>query len=81
MPDEIVQAEKKGFSSPDASWFKRESIEFIKQRLLGSKAKIFNVLDRNMVETLLMEHLSGDQNRRLLIWSLLNIDFWIEDCL
>lgn len=83
IPDEIVQAEKKGFSSPDASWFKRESIEFIKQRLLGSKAKIFNVLDRNMVETLLMEHLSGDQNRRLLIWSLLNIDFWIEieDCL
>jgi asparagine synthase (glutamine-hydrolysing) len=81
IPDEIIQAEKKGFSSPDKSWFKGESMEFIKQRLLDRKAKIFNVLDHNMIETLLMQHFSGDQNRRLLIWSLLNVDFWIEDCL
>lgn len=81
IPDEIAQAEKKGFSSPDRSWFKGESIQFIKQRFFDRKAKIFNVLDHNMIETLLMQHFSGDQNRRLLIWSLLNVDFWIEDCL
>ena len=33
IPEEIVEAKKQGFSSPDAS-FKGESIEFVK-RLLG----------------------------------------------
>jgi asparagine synthase (glutamine-hydrolysing) len=80
VPNEITQSEKKGFSSPDSSWFKGESIEFVKQRLLSRKAKICNLLDHNMIETLVMQHLRGDQNRRLLIWSLLYVDFWNEIC-
>ena len=29
MPKEIVTGKKQGFSSPDASWFKGESIDFV----------------------------------------------------
>jgi asparagine synthase (glutamine-hydrolysing) len=78
IPAEITEAKKQGFSSPDASWFKGDSIEFVKRRLLSSKALIYDVLDRKMVESILHQHLSGEQNRRLLIWSLLNIDSWME---
>ena len=31
IPKEITEAKKQGFSSPDASWFKGESIEFVKK--------------------------------------------------
>ncbi|MDB9718082.1 asparagine synthase (glutamine-hydrolyzing), partial [Candidatus Pelagibacter sp.] len=32
IPNEIIRAKKQGFSSPDASWFKGESIEFVKKK-------------------------------------------------
>ena len=35
IPDEITNSTKQGFSSPDASWFKGESIDFVKRRLLN----------------------------------------------
>jgi asparagine synthase (glutamine-hydrolysing) len=81
IPNEIVDAAKQGFSSPDASWFRGESIEFVKRSLLNGNAAIYSVLDRNAVAPLIEEHLRGERNRRLLIWSLLNVEAWMRDCL
>jgi asparagine synthase (glutamine-hydrolysing) len=78
IPKEIIEAKKQGFSSPDASWFKGESIEFVKRKLLDKKAKIYDMFDYQAVESLLNQHFSGKQNRRLLIWSLLNVESWID---
>lgn len=74
IPDEITQAEKKGFSAPDASWFKGESIEFVKRQLLSGNSNIFKYLDANTVNDLIRQHMDGRENRRLLIWSLLNLE-------
>lgn len=74
IPKTITEAEKKGFSAPDASWFKGESIDFVKRRLLNKHAAIYDYLDKNIVEQLVNEHLNGTENKRLLIWSLLNVD-------
>ncbi len=79
IPNEVTQAEKQGFSSPDASWFKGDSIDFVKRKLYSGDAKIFKYLDRNAVMHLLDEHLNGQKNRRLLVWSLLNIEAWLDD--
>lgn len=81
IPAEITQAEKQGFSSPDASWFKGESIDFVKRQLLNGKARIYDVMDRGVVEYLIQQHVSGEQNRRLLIWSLLNIEAYMNETL
>lgn len=81
IPEDITRAEKQGFSSPDASWFKGESIEFVKRKLLDRRSKIFDVLDHSAVTQLVEQHLNGEQNRRLLIWSLLNIDEFMEQLL
>ena len=78
IPAEIAQAEKQGFSAPDASWFKGESIEFVRRVLLEGKPLIYEVLDRDTVISLVNEHLRGERNRRLLIWSLLNVTMWME---
>lgn len=78
IPPEITQAEKQGFSSPDASWFKGDSIEFVKRSLLQGRPRLYDYLDQGAVQSLVNEHLGGHQNRRLLIWSLLNVDAWME---
>lgn len=74
IPSHVTKAEKKGFSAPDASWFKGESIDFVRQTLYDRNARIYELLDREAVQQLVEQHLSGEQNRRLLIWSLLNVE-------
>jgi asparagine synthase (glutamine-hydrolysing) len=76
MPDNITQAAKQGFSSPDASWFKGESIDFVRKRLLDKNAPVYDFLDFDVTSELVQEHLDGRRNRRLLIWSLLNFNEW-----
>ena len=49
VPEEIINADKQGFSSPDASWFKGDSIDFVKGLMGNSEAKIFHYLDRDAV--------------------------------
>ncbi len=79
IPEDITSAQKQGFSSPDASWFKGESIDFVKRTLLDKNSRIYDYLDNRLVTPLINEHLSGKENRRLLIWSLLNVDAWMQD--
>jgi asparagine synthase (glutamine-hydrolysing) len=79
IPSEVAEAEKQGFSSPDASWFRGESIEMVRRRLIDSDAAIYSVLDRSAVVPLIEEHLRGERNRRLLIWSLLNVDTYLAE--
>jgi len=77
IPIDITSAEKQGFSSPDSSWFKGDSIEFVKRILLNNNARIYSVLDRKSIAHMIDQHLRGEQNRRLLIWSLLNIETYL----
>jgi len=78
IPREVTDAKKQGFSGPDSSWFKGDSIEFVKRKLLQKDAKIYSLFDRKTVNDLVDEHLSGKTNRRLLIWSLLNLEAILE---
>jgi asparagine synthase (glutamine-hydrolysing) len=81
IPADVIRGKKQGFSSPDASWFKGESIDFVRRKLLNGNARIYDVLDRKAVTSLIEEHMKGKQNRRLLIWSLLNVEAFMEDFL
>jgi asparagine synthase (glutamine-hydrolysing) len=78
IPLEITEREKQGFSAPDASWFKGESINYVKRVLYNGNAHIYDFMDRVVVQGLIDEHLQGKQNRRLLIWSLLNFENWCK---
>ncbi len=76
IPEDVHKAVKQGFSSPDNSWFKGESIDFVKKTLLNFDAKIYDYMDVDVTQMLINEHLTGKNNRRLFIWSLLNFEQW-----
>jgi asparagine synthase (glutamine-hydrolysing) len=78
IPRKITQGIKQGFSAPDASWFKGDSIEYIERKLKNRNARIYDYLDYKPVQALIDEHMKGKQNRRLFIWSLLSIEAWCE---
>ena len=80
IPLDIIEGVKQGFSAPDASWFKGESIDYVRKQLLSGSPKIYSLLDRGATEALVNEHLSGQQNRRLFIWSLLSVENWLARC-
>jgi asparagine synthase (glutamine-hydrolysing) len=78
VPEMYTQGFKQGFSAPDASWFKGESIDYIKNLLFNQRARIYDYLNPNYTKQLLTEHFSGKVNHRLLIWSLLNFEWWLK---
>lgn len=78
IPETITNGVKQGFSAPDASWFKGDSIEYVKKIVYNNKSQIYDYLDWEVVQPLIGEHLSGTKNRRLLVWSLLNFSEWLK---
>ena len=81
LPADVHNREKRGFSAPDASWFKGESIDYVRRKLYHGSARIYDFMDRAAVRSLIDDHLEGRENRRLLIWSLLNLETWCEEFL
>jgi len=78
VPEDYANGAKQGFSAPDASWFKGESIDYIKNALFDKRARIYDYIQPETAKSLLQEHFSGAQNRRLLIWSLLCFEWWCK---
>ena len=74
----VARGVKKGFSAPDASWFKGDSRGYVREKLMNKNGRIYGYLDRTTIFNELESHLSGKQNKRLLIWSLLNLEIWLE---
>jgi asparagine synthase (glutamine-hydrolysing) len=78
LPNDIINKTKQGFSAPDASWFKGESIEYIQNLFLKSDSKIYGFLDKATIQEKIKAHLVGKQNHRLIIWSLLSLEKWCD---
>jgi asparagine synthase (glutamine-hydrolysing) len=76
VPAVVTEGEKKGFSAPDASWFRGESIEYVISLLMNNDAAIFAFFDPAVVRRLVSDHIEGRENRRLFIWSLLSLEQW-----
>ena len=74
VPAEVVEREKQGFSAPDASWFKGDSMDYVRRVVESGDSKLWNFMDQQSVRALVDEHLEGNQNRRLFIWSLLSVE-------
>ena len=81
IPEDITQRAKQGFSAPDASWFRGESIEYVHQLLGNPKAQIYQFLNPDYVRDRMEEHMTGEKNRRLFIWSLLSFEWWCRSFL
>jgi asparagine synthase (glutamine-hydrolysing) len=76
VPEDYTRAVKQGFSAPDASWFKGESIDYIRGLLDNNRARIYDFIQPDTARALMREHFEGRHNRRLLIWSFLCLEWW-----
>lgn len=78
IPPQVTERVKQGFSAPDASWFRGESIDYVNSLLREPSARIYQFLNPRYVGRKLDEHTSGAANHRLLIWSLLSFEWWLR---
>jgi asparagine synthase (glutamine-hydrolysing) len=67
LPRDILYDRKQGFSGPDKSWFRGESIDFINSQLKN----LPNFLNKKKVLEIFKKHIGGKQNYRLTIWSII----------
>ena len=74
VPEDVATREKQGFSAPDASWFKGESIDYVRGKIGTKRSRIYEVISYDAVKPLLDEHFEGRENHRLTIWSLLSLE-------
>jgi asparagine synthase (glutamine-hydrolysing) len=78
VPESYATAPKQGFSAPDGSWFRGESMEYLRRLFFQDDARLFAHLERSVVQELLDDHFAGRTNRRLLIWSFLSLEWWLR---
>ena len=76
LPAEVMERRKQGFSSPEASWYRGENAEYVREMLLGSELASSAFLDADFIRAKVEEHLTGGANHRLLIWSFLSFEQW-----
>jgi len=76
VPANITEQVKQGFAGPDATWFRGESIDYVRKLILSPDALMYEFLRPDTVRRLVEDHLEGRENRRLLLWSLLNFEHW-----
>lgn len=74
----LINQNKQGFVGPDASWYRGESIDYVKDLLLDKKANIYSYFDYQATRDIISEHLEHKHNRRLFIWSLLCFECWLK---
>lgn len=77
LPAEYTRQKKQGFSPPDANWYRGPSMDYIKEILLDPRTRGRPWFDQAFVGKALEEHFSGRDNHRLLIWSLLSVE-WLQ---
>ncbi len=77
LPAEFVYQRKQGFSPPDENWYRGPSMDYIKTVLWDPRTRQRPWFDQDYVDRLLNEHFEGRCNHRLVIWSLLSIE-WIQ---
>ncbi|MDC3206580.1 asparagine synthase (glutamine-hydrolyzing) [Pelagibacteraceae bacterium] len=77
IPLDISNSIKQGFSGPDNSWFKGESINYVKSIIGNKNSRIYEFFDFKNINNIVDQHLKGKMNKRLLIWSLLSFEEWI----
>ncbi len=81
VPTSVTGAVKQGFSAPDASWFKGESIEYVKNTLIRGKPNFFEIFDISVSNSIVKEHVEGHKNKRLFIWSLISLNQFLKSFL
>ena len=78
IPEKIINRKKQVFSSPDESWFRGENAEYVKELLLSKNTVSTKYINQKFIKKIIDQHLNKKINHRLLIWSLMNFEWWCK---
>jgi asparagine synthase (glutamine-hydrolysing) len=76
LPSALVSKRKQGFSPPDRSWYQGRNLRYIRETLLDSRTLSRGVIRPSFIERTIAQHAAGGADHRLLIWSLLCLEWW-----
>ncbi len=76
LPEKIINRKKQGFSAPDESWYRGENAAYVKELLLGKNIVSREFIQEEYIRKIIHEHCDQRINHRLLIWSLMNFEWW-----
>jgi asparagine synthase (glutamine-hydrolysing) len=74
LPEAVLGRGKTGFVPPQGTWFGRPG--YLDAVLLSDRARTRNLYAPGFVERLIEEHRAGIRNRRLVLWTLLCLEWW-----
>lgn len=78
LPLEVLERRKQGFSAPDESWYRGESLAYVKEVLLNKRAAYRDFINPHFVARIIDEHVTGQANHRLMLWSFLCFEWWCK---
>jgi asparagine synthase (glutamine-hydrolysing) len=76
LPERIINRKKQGFSAPDESWYRGENAAYMKDLLLNKKTVSSEYINPSYIEAIIDDHINHKVNHRLLLWSLMNFEWW-----
>lgn len=76
LPEKIIKRKKQGFSAPDESWYRGENAAYVKELLLNKKTVSTDFINGDFINEKVNEHINKKINNRLLLWSLMNFEWW-----
>jgi len=76
LPERIINRKKQGFSAPDESWYRGENAAYMKDLLLNKKTVSSEYINPGYIEAIIDGHINHKVNHRLLLWSLMNFEWW-----
>lgn len=76
IPLPIVRRQKKGFGVPLSKWFREDLRELTAEMLSEGEIRKGGLFNPAYVQRLLREHLSGKQDHRKPLWTLLSFQLW-----
>jgi len=76
LPAELVGKRKQGFSPPDRTWYQGRNLRYVREVLLDAASLSRGIFKPSFTERRIREHAEGVADHRLLIWSLLSLEWW-----
>ena len=76
LPAEVLEAPKRGFSLPAASWLRREVRSVAEDVIFDNNSVLSSVFASSVLRTVWDEHQNGSRDHSVLIWGLMMLGLW-----
>ena len=77
LPEVLVHKRKQGFSPPDGTWYRGRNLNYVRDILLDPTCLQRGLFRPEFLERIIDEHADGHADHRLMIWSLLSLE-WLQ---